>query len=88
MEAIDAYGFEQFGDEAATAYMRRFDQLFALLRQHPRAGQLATEFGKDIRSLMHRSHRILYKVDGEEVLIVRILHHAMDAKRALRGRMK
>lgn len=34
----------------------------------------------DEYSLAHRKHRIFYRVEGENVLIVRILHHARDAK--------
>jgi toxin ParE1/3/4 len=83
LEAIDAFSFEQFGDGVASTYMRRFDELFDLLRRHPLAGQKASDLGKDMRSLMHRSHRILYKAGKDEVLIVRVLHHAIDAKRAL-----
>ncbi len=85
MEAIDALSFEQFGDEIATSYMRRFDELFDLLRSHPFAGQDSSELGKGMRSLTHRRHRILYKPGKDGVLIVRILHHSMDAKRALTG---
>ena len=83
-EAIDAYSHEQFGDEVATTYMRGFGELFDLLRRHPLVGQEAFELGKGIRSLKHRSHRIFYRVEKDEVRIIRILHHAMDATRALR----
>lgn len=83
LEAIDAFSFEQFGDDVATINMRRFDELFDLLRHHPLAGRDASDIGKDLRSVTHRRHRILYQVGSEEILIVRILHHAMDAKLAL-----
>jgi toxin ParE1/3/4 len=88
LEAIDAFSFEQFGDDVATAYMRGFDELFDLLRRHPRAGRESGELGKGLRQIMHRSHRILYRVAKDEVLIVRVLHHAMDARRTLRGAIK
>lgn len=86
MEAIDAYSVEQFGDDIATIYMRRFDELFDLLRRHPLVGQEASELGKAMRLLIHRRHRILYRAAKDEVLIVRILHHAMDATQALKGK--
>jgi toxin ParE1/3/4 len=88
LEAIDAFSFEQFGDEVATPYMRRFDELFDLLRRHPLSGQAAADLGKGMRSLTHRSHRILYQAYKDEVLIVRVLHHAMDAKLALKETAK
>jgi toxin ParE1/3/4 len=88
LDAIDAYSFEQYGDEVATTYMRGFDELFDLLRRHSLAGQDASELGKGIRSLLHRSHRIFYQLGKDEILIVRILHHAIDVKRALKGAAK
>ncbi len=84
-DAIDAYSFEEFGEDIADAYMRGFDELFELLRSHPKAGMAASELGKGIRKLTHRQHRIFYTVDGDLVFIARILHHAMDPKRALKG---
>jgi toxin ParE1/3/4 len=84
LEAIDAFSFEQFGDEVASTYMRGFDELFDLLRRHPFAGQKASDLGKGMRSLTYRLHRILYQTSRDEVLIVRVLHHAMDAKLALK----
>jgi toxin ParE1/3/4 len=88
LEAIDAFSFEQFGDEVASVYMRRFYELFDLLRRHPLAGQAAPDLGRGLRSLSHRSHRILYQASKNEVLIVRVLHHAVDMKRALSGTAK
>lgn len=88
LEAIDAFSFEQFGDEVASTYMRRFDELFDLLRRHPLAGQEASDLGKGMRSLTHLRHRILYQAGTDDVLIVRILHHAMDAKLALKRASK
>lgn len=85
LNAIDTYSFEQFGEDAADAYMRDFDALFNLLRRHPKAGVPSPELGKGIRKLTHRQHRIFYTVEGDVVFIARIMHHAMDAKLALKG---
>ena len=85
LNAIDTYSFEQFGEDVADAYMRDFDELFDLLRRHPKAGVPAPELGKGIRKLTHRQHRIFYTVEGDLVLIARIMHHAIDAKLALKG---
>ena len=85
LDGIDAYSFEQFGEDIADAYMRGFDELFDLLRRHPNAGVAAPDLGKGIRKLTHRQHRIFYTVDGDLVFVARIVHHAMDSKRALKG---
>ena len=83
--AIRIYSNDQFGRETADAYFLGFDDLFDLLIRHPRAGEKKSALGKNIRCLVHRRHRILYRVDGETVVIVRIVHHAMDLRRALKG---
>lgn len=85
LDAIDTYNFEQFGADIVDACMREFEELFDLLRCHPKAGTPASELGKGIRKLRHRQHRIFYIMEGDLVFIARIMHHAMDASRALKG---
>lgn len=80
LSEIDEYSLAHFGEDAAEAYMRGFDKAFVLLRDHPQAGAAAAGQGKAYRCLAHRKHRIFYRVENEKVLIVRILHHARDAK--------
>lgn len=81
---IREYSIEQFGGMVADNYFLGFDDAFDLLADHPQAGAARPELGKGIRCLVHRRHRIFYCVEGDVVLIVRIVHHAMDAKRALK----
>lgn len=82
--AIDEYSLAQFGEEIGEAYMYGFNKAFALLKDYPLAGNEVSEYGKTYRCMVHRRHRIFYLVNNEVVLIVRILHHAADAKRALK----
>jgi len=82
---IDAYSFAQFGEDAAYHYMHGFDEAFAHLQDYPQSGREMTELGAGIRCLTHRRHRIFYTYAEERVLIVRIVHHAMDARIALKG---
>lgn len=83
LEAIDEYSNDMFGDDVADVYMRGFGELFDLLRRHQLAGQLKPELSKDIRCIVHRQHRIFYRIDGDVVLVARIIHHARNAKREL-----
>ncbi len=78
------YGNEEFGGALADAYFMSIAGAFDLLARHPEAGPARPELGEHIRCLSHRRHRILYRFDGAQVLVVRILHHAMDVSRALR----
>ena len=80
---IDNYSAEQFGDDAADEYAQGFWEIFALLRTHPFAGSQKPDLGKHMWCLTHRRHRIFYRVTHDEVLILRIIHHARDAKTAL-----
>ena len=82
--AIRLYSIEQFGPRVADEYFLGFDLAFDLLANHPLAGPATPEYGKAYRCLMHRQHRIFYAVNDEVVRIIRILHHAMDAKLALK----
>lgn len=59
-----------------------------MLREHPLAGAATPEYGRGYRCLVYRRHRIFYRVEGDAVLIVRVLHHAMDARLALRKAAK
>lgn len=82
---IDEFSAARFGEEIGEAYMHGFDEAFGLLQDFPLAAPLHPELGQNIRCLVHRQHRIFYCAQGEKVLIVRIVHHAMDAGRALTG---
>ena len=85
LSEIDEYSLAHFGEEAGEAYMRGFNKAFALLRDHPQAGATASEYIKGYRCLVHRKHRIFYRLEDDKVLIVRVLHHARDAKGMLGG---
>ena len=82
---IRIYSIEQFGSAVADDYFLGFDEAFALLRRHPKAGAEQRVLGKGIRCFTHRRHKIIYQNEGNLLLIVRIIHHARSAKRALRG---
>ena len=82
---IDEFSVVRFGEDTAELYMHGFDEAFALLKDFPLAAPLRPDLGQDIRCLVHRQHRILYRATASKVLIVRIVHHARDAKHALKG---
>jgi toxin ParE1/3/4 len=84
LSAIDEFSVAQFGDDVGTAYMRGFDKVFDLLKDHPKAGAAVPEYGTPLRNIVHRRHRIFYVIDEGAVLIVRILHHSADAARTLK----
>jgi toxin ParE1/3/4 len=82
---IDEFSEARFGDEVADIYMHGFDEAFELLKEFPLRAPLRPDLGKGIRCLVHRQHRIFYSGNADKVLIVRVVHHAMDARRVMKG---
>jgi toxin ParE1/3/4 len=83
LTAIRHYSLTEFGAEVADAYFKGFKAAFSILREHPMAGSDKPELGPDIRCYVHRRHRIFYSVEGDLVLIRRVVHHSQDARHAL-----
>lgn len=81
---ILAYGAAVHGEAASDAYYSGLVEAFALLCQHPEAGQVDEDSGLGLRRWRYRQHRIFYRVEEDTLLIVRIFHVAADAVRWLR----
>jgi toxin ParE1/3/4 len=82
---IRRYGNHQFGGAASDAYFLGFENAFDVLERHPQAGPAKPELGDGIRCLVHRQHRIFYRIEKDGVLIARVIHHAMDERSILKG---
>ena len=80
---IDEFSSARFGDEVGEVYMFGFHLAFARLADFPMAGPELPDYGVGIRCLKRGSHRIFYRMNGDDVLILRILHHAREAKSSL-----
>ena len=85
LQDIGRTGIRDHGRTASAAHIEGFRRLFALLRDQPFAGQEWPELDLGIRSLSHRPHRILYRVEGDTVIIDRIIHQARDVRRLRQG---
>lgn len=81
---IDEFSVGRFGEDVAEIYMHGFNAAFARLRDFPLAAPPRPDFGDGIRCLVHRQHRILYTATTTYVFIARIVHHARDARQALK----
>jgi toxin ParE1/3/4 len=79
------YSIQSFGAEVAEDYVRSFERVFDLLREHPEAGAFRIGIAPPIRCVSHRRHRIYYDMEEGTVWVVRILHHAVDEHRWLTG---
>ena len=81
---IDAYGGERFGGEVSDAYQRAIADLLDRLENFPLIGEARPDYGLGMRCIRHKSHRILYRVAGDQVVIARILHPSRDVSRHLK----
>ncbi|NGM23525.1 type II toxin-antitoxin system RelE/ParE family toxin [Roseomonas stagni] len=69
-------------DSAGPLVDRLIDRV-RLLAEHPEAGERLPRLGPGIRRLTAAPYLILYRIEAEEVRIVRILHGARRVTRRL-----
>jgi toxin ParE1/3/4 len=84
LDNIDTFSREAFGNEKADTYMAEFARAFGLISEYPEIGVAFRSRKVPLRSYPAGSHRIFYYFDGQRVVIVRILHMAMNVGRQLR----
>jgi toxin ParE1/3/4 len=76
--AIYRTGIDEFGLAQAERYFAGLEQAFALLAVYPRAARERREISPPVRAHPHKSHLIVYIVEGDDVLILRIRHARED----------
>ncbi len=72
-------GADRFGIDAAARYRDGIKRSLTLLASHPQSGRARPDLALKVRSRAYRSHIIFYVADGAGVLVVRVLHAAMNA---------
>lgn len=79
LKSIARYTQERWGVRQRNTYLKEVDQVFRALAKNPSMGRACDEIREGYRKFPHGGHVIYYKQTGEEeLLIVRILHVAMD----------
>ena len=81
LRAIHQYGSRQWGKLRSDEYMSSLKDKLWLLPQQPEIGKARPELLPDVRSVSVASHVIFYRVQGEELQIIRILHGRQDVAR-------
>jgi toxin ParE1/3/4 len=77
---IRIYGKAGFGSAVTGLYLSGLRDAFSRIAARPRSGRPEADLGPGVRSLAYRSHRIYYRSEGEDVFVIRILHHARDVQ--------
>lgn len=83
LDGVLLYSVEAFGYEVAAKYLADLHQAIVRLIDFPKLGSPAVELKRGTRCLPCRQHRIFYRIEGETILIARILHQAMDPRKWL-----
>ena len=71
-------GLRQFGRKQTEAYLASVYAAFRTIADFPHASREHAEFTPPVRVYPHRSHLILYLVEGEQLIILRIRHGRED----------
>ncbi|MDR6851572.1 toxin ParE1/3/4 [Sphingomonas sp. BE123] len=82
LDSIYAYSVEKWGSEQAEIYLRALNARIQGLRRFPALGTAQEALHPGLRRIGEGSHSIYYLIRDDAVLIVRVLHDRMDAKRA------
>jgi len=77
------YGFKEFGEEQAEKYFFEIEKCIKLLADTPMMCRERKEFTPSVRIHHHVSHLIIYTIEQEHILVIRVLQNSMDLQRHL-----
>lgn len=72
LAAIFWYGLDAFGTARTEQYLQELEQTFAFLAEYPEAARPRSEIDPPIRAYPLEAHMILYEIEGEDIVIVRM----------------
>jgi toxin ParE1/3/4 len=77
------YGFVNFGERQADEYSESLKEKCQFLSDNPLLCRERDEFNPPVRIGYHGKHLIIYTIEHDYILIVRILHGCMDVQNHL-----
>ena len=80
---IYGYGFRTFGETQTEKYFSELEDSFQFLSETPLICRERTEFIPSVRIHHHGRHLVIYLIQDDQILIVRILHDSMDIQQHL-----
>jgi toxin ParE1/3/4 len=76
--AILRYTLATWGEAQMLRYRETLETGLDNLADNPQLGRLRQELSQEYRSIRIAAHVMIYRLDGETIYIVRILHNRMD----------
>jgi len=83
LRSIGRYTQDNWGKGQRRKYLNDLDARFEFIVDNPLLNRERSEFIPPVRILRYEQHLIVYIVDKEGVLILRVLHAAMDVDEQL-----
>lgn len=80
---IFIYGNQNFGQSKAENYFKEISRTFLFLAENPLICPERDEFNPPVRIHPHAKHLIIYMVEKDFILIVRVLHNKMNVAQQL-----
>lgn len=85
LEDVAFYLFVQTGSlEIADRLIQSVTERFDLLAAHPRAGRSREDLQRGVRGFPVGEYVVLYRVEGDDVVILRVVHGSRDLDALLR----
>jgi toxin ParE1/3/4 len=82
LDGIYDYTLAAHGAAQAEDYVRGLWAAMEILCAYPKSGP-PSDLRPGLRSLAVRHHRVFYRIEGDAVVVARVLHKAMDVERRL-----
>ncbi len=79
---------QQTNPAAAERYATEFHDKAMVLARFPEMGHLRPEIGPNIRSTLVWPYVVFYRIEGDIVYIIRILHGKRDLRRIMKKESK
>ncbi len=81
--AMGSYTFRKWGENKAKEYHYKIQQQFESLLSNPEKGRVRYDLGNGCRTIPIAKHIIIYRINGSNIEILRILHQSMDVENYL-----
>lgn len=75
---IYLYSYANFGEGGAEKYFSGLERAFGVIADTPRIGYKRPELSPPVRCYLHKHHLVVYTIEADAILIVRVLGKAMD----------
>jgi len=77
------YGLLNFGQAQADRYEQDLRHVIGLLADNPRLAAERVEYEPPVRIHHHASHYVIYRIEDDYILIIRVLRDEVDLTRHL-----